>query len=48
MLVAREEKSQTVVGYGLRLGVFVLDSTLSNVEAWLRKDLFAYYLNPNP
>lgn len=48
MLVTREQKSKAVVGYGLRLGVFILDSTLSNVEQWLREDLFAYYLNPNP
>ncbi len=46
MLVVREAKAQAIVGYGLRLGVFVLDSSLNGVETWLRRDLFSYYLNP--
>ncbi len=42
-LVARDEKSQAVVGWGVRLGVFMLDSTLCNLKAWLHRDAFAYY-----
>jgi hypothetical protein len=36
--MVREARSKAVVGYGMRLGVFVLDSTLRNVSVWLRKD----------
>jgi hypothetical protein len=38
MSIVREARSRAVVGYGIRLGIFVLDSTLRNVSAWLRKD----------
>lgn len=43
MLVARDEKSKDVIGWGMRLGLFVLDSTLCDLKGWLYEHPFAHF-----
>jgi hypothetical protein len=42
MVVTREDKSQAVVGWGMRLGAFVLDASFCELKTWLYEDHFAF------